>query len=297
MNILVLGGTYFLGRRLVEQLIDEGHKSTLLNRGTKEKVFPGLRTIKVDRHKPEKMRKALGGERFEIVVDISGYTKEDVATVFACLDQRKIKQYIFCSSAAVYSHPPHLWPMTEKHPKCFSRENGSYGYKKLMAEEFLLKQKGLNISIVRPTYIYGPFDYSRRLAYIFKRIKNRKPVLVVGGGKNILQLGYVDDVARFMISTIGKEEAFNEAFNVGGEELVTLEQLIQIAARILGEEARIEFNVKTNEETCSFPDFHYFVSLNKAKNILGFQTTSLQEGMEKTIFWWEKQTVVAHNGL
>jgi 2'-hydroxyisoflavone reductase len=179
--------------------------------------------------------------------------------------------------------------MTEKHPKCFSRERGSYGYKKLMAEEFFLKQKDLNASIVRPTYIYGPFDYSRRLIYIFERIRHRKPVLVIGDGKNILQLGYVDDVARIMISTIGNEKAFNEAFNVGGEELVTLEQLIQIIARILGEEARIEFKVKTNEETCSFPDFHYFVSLNKAKNLLGFQPISLQEGMEKTIFWWKNK--------
>lgn len=292
MNILVLGGTKFLGKRLVEQLTNKGYKVTLLNRGTKSNIFSNLRTIIADRNKSVEVKRGLKNEKFDIIFDISGFTKENIVTILNCLDTSKIKQYIFCSSAAVFSRPPGNWPITENHSKCFLKENGNYAYEKLMAEECLLKQRGLNFSIVRPTYIYGPFDYSRRLVYIFERIITGKKVLIKGNGKNILQLCYVDDLVLLMISMIDNKVSFNEDFNVGGDDKITLEDLIHVCAHILDEEVKIEFNSETNEETCSFPNFDYFVGTDKVKDELGFQTTNLQKGLEETVRWWKKQTVI-----
>ncbi|MFQ6084125.1 MAG: NAD-dependent epimerase/dehydratase family protein, partial [Candidatus Aminicenantia bacterium] len=96
MNILVLGGTYFIGRRLVEKLIQSDHSLTLLNIDTKE-VFSEIRTIRADRHDRNAMKKTLQSRSFDVILDISGYTRSDVEIILDCLDNNKIKQYIFCS--------------------------------------------------------------------------------------------------------------------------------------------------------------------------------------------------------
>jgi nucleoside-diphosphate-sugar epimerase len=292
MNILVLGGTYFIGRRLVEKLIQDDYNFTMLNIDTKN-VFPEISTIRADRRDRNAMRKALENRSFDIIIDISGYTRNDVETVLNCVDSNKIKQYIFCSSAAVYSRPPQYWPMTEEHPKCFSKENGEYGYNKLMAEQLLFrkwKEENLNISIVRPTYVYGPYDYSRRISYIFEKIKGGKPVLIPGNGENIIQLGYVDDLADAIISILGNAKAYGEAFNISGAELVTIQQLVKIAADALKMKVDIRcLNDESNidKESCSLPDFHYLVDIRKAKEILDISPkTNLVEGMRRTALWW-----------
>ena len=294
MNIFVLGGTYFIGRRLVEKLIQDDYNLTLLNIDTRE-IFPEINTIRADRRDQNAMRKALRSRSFDVIIDISGYTQCDVETVLGCLDSNKIKQYIFCSSAAVYSRPPKYLPMTEKHPKCFSKENGEYGYNKLMAEQLLFrkwKEEKLNISVVRPTYVYGPYDYSRRISYIFEKIKGGEPVLISGNGENIIQLGYVDDLADAIISILGNTKTYGEAFNISGAELVTIQQFVKIAADALKMKVDIqclsnESNI--NKETCSLPDFHYFVDILKAKEILDISPKiNLVEGMRKTALWWLK---------
>jgi nucleoside-diphosphate-sugar epimerase len=294
MNILVLGGTYFIGKRVVEKLIKNNYRITLLNIDAK-KVFSKVNTIKADRHDSKAIKEALQDKSFDVIIDISGYTRNDVEIVLNSLDNNKIKQYIFCSSAAVYSRPPRYWPMTEKHPKCFSKENKEYGYNKLMAEQLLFrkwKEENLNISIVRPTYVYGPYDYSRRINYIFEKIKDREPVFISGDGKNIIQLGHVDDLSNAIILILGNVKAYGGAFNISGAELVTVQQLVKIVADTLKMKVDIRFlSDKSNieEEICSLPDFHYFTDIRKAKETLNISPKiNLVGGIQKTVSWWLK---------
>lgn len=98
MKILVLGGTYFIGKHLVEKLIRQDVYPTLLNRGTKN-PFPELETIKADRHEKDKMKEVLKNKTFDIIIDICGYVLKDIKITLDSLDC-KIKQYIFLSSAA-----------------------------------------------------------------------------------------------------------------------------------------------------------------------------------------------------
>lgn len=205
MKILVLGGTYFVGRNMVEKLVSSHHEVTLLNRNTIN-IFPDLNVLKADRHNKKGISKLLKGNNSDVIIDISGYTQADVEIVLDCFDISKITQYIFCSSAAVYSQPPLHTPIREEDRKCFLRENGLYGYQKLMAEELLFRKReeqGLNFSIFRPTYIYGEYDYSPRIVYFFEKIVKGEPIFIVGDGKKMVQLGYVDDLTDAIIMMLG----------------------------------------------------------------------------------------------
>ena len=105
-------------------------------------------------------------------------------------------------------------------------------------------------------------------------------------------MGYVDDLGDAIISILGNAKAYGEAFNISGVELVTLQQLVKIVADALKMKVDIRClnaESKIDKETCSLPDFHYFVDIHKAKEVLDISPkTNIIEGMRKTALWWLK---------
>jgi len=298
MRTLVLGGTYFIGKVLTQKLLKAGnYEVTLLNRGTKEQEIESLpiNLIKVDRTDAEGMRKALSNRIFDIVFDLSGYNERDVNLAVSVL-KGQVGQYIFCSSVAVCRQPPDFWPFTEDHPKCISVEDGEYGFDKWQAESFLWNehQKGeLNVTVVRPVYVYGPGDYKRRVNYIFEKIESHSPVIIRGNGDNIIQFGYVDDLAEAMITCINNEKAYGEVFNISGKELVTVRQFIENIARSINKKVEIICLDKTTgveKEISSLPEVHRFANISKIKEILGIVPRfSLEEGIRKITQCWTRK--------
>lgn len=295
MNILILGGTYFIGRAIVEKLLEKGSNLSILNRGT---VKSKAKVIKVDRRDSVAMYDALRNKSFDVVIDVSCYSKNDVE-IFLNSINNNIGHYIFCSSIAVCKQPPKYWPIKEDHEKCSSEEDNEYGYNKLVAEEFLFERGskiGFDVSVIRPTYVYGPEDYNRRVDYIFEKIENNSPVVVRGNGNNIIQLGYVEDLAEAFIAIIDNDKSHNEAFNVSGNELVTVRQFVEQVAFSLGKEAKIvclDMKAISSEEISSLPEVNRFADAGKAKKILGiFPKFSLEDGIKKTAHWWlEKRRI------
>ena len=106
MKVLVIGGTLFIGRSLVEELVKEGHDVAVLHRKPKHDFGRRVENIMADRNDADAMREALCGRRFEVVFDNvydweRGTTAAQVeATVRACGD--RLSRYIFMSSVAAY---------------------------------------------------------------------------------------------------------------------------------------------------------------------------------------------------
>ncbi|MFH1900166.1 MAG: NAD-dependent epimerase/dehydratase family protein [Patescibacteria group bacterium] len=235
MKILILGGTYFLGKCLVEKLIQKEIRLTLLNRGTKN-PFPELETIKADRHNAKQIKKELKGKRFDIVIDICGYALSDVKTIVDNLDC-KIKHYIFISSTAV---------------KC---KKTQYGKDKFEIEQFLLKQKGFKVSIIRPTYIYGKDDYNQRTKYILDRINKGKIIRIKGNGKNLIRFENVDEVALNIIKIINnKKNKYPKIFS-SNKKPIKIEEFIKTLAK--GEKYKIKYNSKA-KQTVNLPTYNYY---------------------------------------
>ena len=295
MKALVLGGTYFIGKVLTQKLLETGnYEVTLLNRGTKEREIESLplNLIKADRTDAEGMRKTLNNKVFDVVFDMSAYNEKDVSLAVSALN-RRVGQYIFCSSVAVCRQPPDFWPLTEDHPKCISVEDGEYGFNKWQTESFLWdkwRKRELNVTVVRPVYVYGPYNYRKREALIFEKALKRLPFNVCGSGENIVQFGFVEDLAEAMLLMANNKLAYGEAFNVSGNELVTVDTFIRLTANAVGKSINIIHGSEDIPgESDLFPKIHRFADISKAKTILGIEPKfSLSEGLKRTAKWFLK---------
>ncbi len=110
MSMLVLGGTQFVGRHVVELALERGHEVTLFNRGrTRPELFPGVERLVGDR---DGGLAALRGRSFDAVVDTSGYVPRIVAETIDALGD--VGHYTFVSSVSVYADAS--TPPTESSP-------------------------------------------------------------------------------------------------------------------------------------------------------------------------------------
>src|ERR1700691_5327439 len=136
MKVLFLGGTGTISARVSRMALAQGLELYLLNRGSREANPPGVHTLLADVHKPEELRAALRGLRFDVVVDWIAYTPEHIERDLA-LFGGAVRQYIFISSASAYQKPPAHYLMDESTP--LANPFWDYARQKIACEERLLR--------------------------------------------------------------------------------------------------------------------------------------------------------------
>lgn len=252
MNALVIGGSKFVGLRLIEKLAAQGHTVTVLNRGISGGQPPaGVRALRADRKDAAGLLAALsaaprGG--YEAVFDICGYVPADIRSLAAALGEAgaRIGHYVFCSTVAVYDFDEiKCYPVREDFPLLseFGKSQSpfaDYGCNKTLCERALLENKSFPATMLRPAYIYGPYNYLYREAYFFDRIEAGRPVLIPGGGHNILHFIHVDDLVDAFIRTALNPKAFGKAYNIAGPETVTVSGFAALCAKAAGGKANIK---------------------------------------------------------
>ena len=227
MDILVMGGTRFVGKPLVRLLQDAGHSLTLFTRGN-QPVPAGVEHLMGDRSTPEGLQ-LLEGRRFDVVVDSSGRTQEDSSAVIARTGAPS-HRFVYVSSAGVYADSE-LWPLDEDSPTDpASRHAG-----KAETEDWLRSQ-GIPFTSFRPTYIVGPGNYNPVESWFFDRIVHGRPVPLPGDGSTITQLGHGNDLAAAMARCIEVEAAANRIYNCSGRQGITFRGLVQAATRAAGKD-------------------------------------------------------------
>ncbi len=188
----MLGGSVFVGRRLVEALAAGGHDVAVLNRGQTATDLPdGVQRLVADRTDPASMRAVLGGTEWDVVYDVSGFVMvaggSDIAGLIGLLDGR-VGHYVFVSSIMAYDQRlSGVVPWTEDMPtEVDAGIDGGYGGFKAMAERAMLERHaatGFPASVVRPAAIYGPanniFDMETPM---FLRLVQHRPILLPHGG-------------------------------------------------------------------------------------------------------------------
>lgn len=220
-----MGGTRFVGKPLVEQLLAAGHALTLFTRGNKP-VPAGVEHLVGDRTSAESL-KQLEGRRFAVIVDSSGRTLDDSRAVVERTGAPS-HRFVYVSSAGVYADSE-LWPLDEDSPTDpQSRHAG-----KLHTEAWL-RSEGIPFTSFRPTYIVGPGNYNPVESWFFDRIVHGRPVPLPGDGSTITQLGHVSDLAAAMARCIEVDAAANRIYNCSGRQGVTFRGLVQAAARAAG---------------------------------------------------------------
>jgi len=235
MRVLVVGGTEFISLHLVQALVRDGHEVSVLNRGRRRARLPaGVRTIVGDRLDHGALARTLAGERVDALVDVAyaPTTGADVEALLRALEGR-VGHALFVSTGRVHDHALPI-PYDEDTPRTLYW--GEYAKNKIEGEDVLLawhRERGLPVSIVRPTHVYGPLNTRNNETFFFDRLVRGRPILVPDAGGWLRQFGHVADLADAMVAMLGAPVAFGQAYNVSGEEAITQVGFVELIAEVL----------------------------------------------------------------
>jgi len=244
MQTLILGGSTFVGRRLVDLLVRQGHEVTVLNRGrTTSDLPPGVQRIVGDRTSTESMTQALAGTQWDSVIDVSGFVMAagggQFEDLIGLLDTN-VGAYVFVSSIMAYA-PTGLMPWTEDQP-LRDEPQTTYGGFKAHAEQVILERHavtGFPGTIARPAAIYGPDNNILDMeAAMFLRLRRQLPILVPHGGLVTGSYGHVDDLCINLVELAMQPAAFGQVVNTTGQGCSSAEYVAQLA-NIVGVEPRV----------------------------------------------------------
>jgi 2'-hydroxyisoflavone reductase len=233
LRVLLLGGTVFLGRHVVEALLARGHEITLFHRGQRGRdLFPEVERVLGDR--ATDLDRLPSGATWDAVVDTSAYVPAVAATSAAALRERS-GRYVFISSISVYDvsrAPLNESSPTPELPAGAARDvmvPETYGPLKLLCEREVSAVFGADRTlIVRPGLIVGPYDPTDRFTYWPVRFARGGDILVPDDLDAQSPMIDVRDLAAFIVDAM--EAGHNGVVNTAGTPAMTLRALFDACA-------------------------------------------------------------------
>lgn len=247
MNILILGGTIFLGRHLVEAARERRHTVTLFNRGKHNPdLFPDVEKVVGDRNQEADLDRLLeGGRAWDAVIDTCGYVPRQVRLSAQKLAGR-VGAYCFISSISAYADFKEYGRKEEdpvgtlEDPTVEEVTGETYGPLKALCEqaaEGAFPGRALNI---RPGLIVGPFDPSDRFTYWPHRVAQGGEVLAPEGPDIRTQVIDVRDLAEWNIRLLEKKAA--GVYNATGPDYpLTMGDVLETCQSVSGSDARFTY--------------------------------------------------------
>lgn len=297
MDALVIGGTRFIGRHTVAELLHHDYGITVFNRGNHENPFAdreGVTHVAGDRTNPDDVERAASTDP-DVVIDCVAYHPAEVRhaiRLFADSDA-----YVVISSGAAYGAEeiPKREDETPLH-ECTDEQATddsweTYGPRKAEIDRVVADAgaDGVAAMSVRPPVVYGPHDYTERFDYWLDRVDSYDRVLVPGDGDCLRHLVFVEDVARALV-TVAERGDPGESYNVGDRRLPVLAEWVELIADALGSDIEI---VTANERELAAADltpedfplyrsYPHVLDTNKLAE-LGCEATRVEEALERTV--------------
>jgi nucleoside-diphosphate-sugar epimerase len=252
MRVLIIGGTRFVGYFLTWRLLAQGHRVTLLNRGTTADPFgEQVERLRADRTTPD-FDAAVAGREWDACVDFAGYVGADAERSVHALADR-VGHYVFISTGQVYlvregvtlpaTEDQYEGPVIPPPPDPHDLGDWEYGVGKRAAEDVLVaawSESRFPATRLRIPMVNGERDHYRRIEGYLWRLLDGGPVLVPDGGQHPCRHVYGREVARAVTEILGRRETFGEAYNLCQEEQPTLVEVLTLLAGMLGAPARLQ---------------------------------------------------------
>lgn len=304
MRILVIGGTLFIGRHLVEALLKEGHDVTILHRNPKHALPKRTHGLVADRNDAVSLRAAMAGREFDVVFDNvydwqRGTTAAQVESTARAVCNSGLQRYVFMSSVAAYgdglNHHEGDALAPDNHPDTYARN-------KAMSERALFRmhqRDGFPVVTIRPPFIYGPDNPFYREAFFWDRLRDSRLIVLPGDGRRLMQFAYVKDIVWTCLRILTENSTVGHAFNIADAHAVTQLQAVEAMAHAAGKQPRLlsmprELALRAGGSP--FGPKLYFAEyydlppitmiIQKAQRMLKFHPTDFAVGLKETYRWW-----------
>ena len=294
MRILVLGGTAFVGRAIVDDLVARGHELTLFSRGrTGADLFPLLDKRIGDRETGDYA--SLGEGTWDAVVDVTAYVPRHVAQALDAIGDRG-GRYLFISTGSVYDRTAGTDGMTEDTPR-LPPERGTeeitgetYGPLKVACEDDVRARLGDAATVVRPGVVAGPHDPTDRFTYWVRRAAQGGRVALPGRPDQPVQVVDSRDLAR-LVSLLLEGDVPGTYNAVGPSAPVTFAELVTVCAAAAGTEVEVvPVDPAAVEQAFPLvlPDPSWDVMFRRSRaaaDAAGLPATPLQQTAEAVLAW------------
>ena len=292
-KILVIGGSYFAGRVFAIMTSREtDFELTLLNRGKYSmSMLPNVKGEYVCDRRDGEMLSRLPKTHYDAVVDFCAYSGEDVRTLLTNL-QSTFDKYILLSTADVYQRTGNGardedTPLLTDQP---TGAEGEYLWGKVRAEQTaaeLCAEKGVSLTILRPSFIFGPYNYAPRESYYIEKIVRKQPIPVPVDADSHFQCVYVKDVALAIIACVNSEKP--GVYNLSAPEVLDYASFIGTLCAVCDSPAEVQpvtvEDAMREGITLPFPLTPAEEELFDGSRIceaLGFRYTPFAEAIQKT---------------
>lgn len=228
MRVTVLGGTRFIGRRLVADLVARGDEVQVVHRGETEPAdLAPARHLHADRSDFERVAHDVAAFAPDAIVDAFAMSASDVDSVLPHLPEA---QLVLLSSMDVYeafhrvlraaegggeSEPVPILESGRLRTQRYIYRGGGIrrdDYEKLDVEPSYLERGG---TVLRLPMVYGEHDHQRREEFVLRRVRAGRRQIPLGGGNWLWTRGYVGDVAAAVIACLGNPAVSGEVLNIG----------------------------------------------------------------------------------
>lgn len=223
MDLMVTGGSGFLGSHVLPRLVAQGHSVAALcrSRDSAHKVEEqGARAVTGDLDDPASLGAAFATCQGGALVNLAPLELDHAPALVAAAEEAALLRAVFISTTAIFTTldvPSKTW--------------------RIGAEE-VIKASALDWTIIRPTMIYGTVQ-DRNMVRLLRLLRHAPLVPLPGGGHRLQQPVHVDDLAAAIVVALGNPVAVRRDYDVAGDAALSLRQIVQEAAAAVGRRPRL----------------------------------------------------------
>lgn len=294
-KVLVLGGTSFFGKNLVQMLISEGKEVSIATRGRTQDPFgDAVERLTIDREDKSSMDDAFKGRQWDVVYDQSCFSPNEMNYSTEAL-KNKVKRYIFTSTMAVYEYGvqqkeeafnPTEFTFTYKNRVDYKGYEG-YQEGKRAAEAHLFTQSDFDSVAVRFPIVVGKDDYTNRLKNHVMKVKHGEE-LGIESLHDRYSFILSNEAAKFLY--LMGESTFTGPINAGSRSDLSLDELIKMIEKVTKKEAQITRAV-TNQNISPYALGGSWSVNTELVNELGITFADCETMLEDLILFYEQQDV------
>lgn len=311
MDILVIGGTRYMGRLVVQLLLDRGDHVTVFSRGnTRPAWWDRITHIAGDRTDPGSFKSSLQGKAFDAVLDMQAFRKEHVEQAVETF-RGNVGRYLMVSTGSVYldgkldfaTHCPFKESDVDWADLDYSYPEGEdpYGVGKRHCEKWLQENSDVPYTIVRIPAVMGWDDPTSRMWWWVQRALDGKGVVLPLEDQAPFRTLYCGDAAANFIRAIGSPEAENKTYHISMQEIMTPNRWADLIWRAAGngpdityvprEILRRTLSTTEGEDAAEYSPplcrpIPYIQDLTRAVNDFGFKTTPAASWIQTTVDWY-----------